>query len=105
MSASSFSTQKLEFQARNNARAALTAFLAIVRRDLLVTRREALTLAVQMLAQPLFFLFVFGKVLPTIGVAIPGFSTLLLTGLVSPSLFATTFPCPSVHSTSDAAFP
>ncbi|HZC78750.1 MAG TPA: hypothetical protein VE258_13450, partial [Ktedonobacterales bacterium] len=78
MSAGSLSTQKLEFHARNNARAALTAFLAIVRRDLLVTRREAGTLAVQMLAQPLFFLFVFGKVLPTIGAASPGFSTLLL---------------------------
>ena len=104
MSAGSYSTQKLEFHARNNARAALTAFLAIVRRDLLVTRREALTLAVQMLAQPLFFLFVFGKVLPTIGAASPGFSTLLLPGVVALTVFVTTLQGPSVELARDLGF-
>src|SRR5258708_33943392 len=104
MSASSFSTQKHEFQARNNARAALTAFLAIVRRDLLVTRRDAITLAVQMLAQPLFLLFVLGKVLPTIGAASPGFSTLLLPGVVALTVFVTTLQGPSVELARDLGF-
>ena len=43
--------------------AALAAFVAIVNRDLLVTRRQALSFLVQTLVQPVFFLFLFGNVL------------------------------------------
>ena len=44
MSAIIPSPQQHEFHARSNARATLTAFVAIVSRDLLVIRREILTL-------------------------------------------------------------
>jgi len=61
---------------------ALTAFLAILRRDLLVTGREFIAFLVQVLLQPLFFLFIFGKVLPGIGFARAGFAAVLLPGIV-----------------------
>jgi len=104
MSASLSSIQERSFQARNNVRATLTALLAIISRDLLVMRREALTFLVQMLVQPLFFLFVFGKVLPTIGAASAAFSTLLLPGIVAFTVFITTLQGPSVELARDLGF-
>ena len=104
MSASLSSTQERSFQARNNVRATLTALLAIISRNLLVMRREALTFLVQMLVQPLFFLFVFGKVLPTIGAASAGFSTLLLPGIVAFTVFIMMLQGPSVELARDLGF-
>ncbi len=68
--------------ARSQFSIALTAFLAILRRDLLVTGREFIAFLVQVLLQPLFFLFIFGKVLPGIGFARAGFAAVLLPGIV-----------------------
>lgn len=62
---------------------AATAFLAIMRRDLLVTSREFIAFLVQVLIQPLFLLFIFGKVLPSIGFASASFGAILLPGIVS----------------------
>ena len=62
---------------------AMTAFGAILRRDLLVTWRELVSFLLQAMMQPLFFLFIFGKVLPGIGLAAGGFTALLLPGIVS----------------------
>jgi ABC-2 type transport system permease protein len=101
MSATLSSTQKHGFHPRSNASATLTAFLAIVSRDLLVTRREAITFLLQTLIQPLFFLFIFGKVLPTIGAANAGFSTLLLPGVVALTVFLTAFQGPSIDLARD----
>lgn len=61
----------------------LTAFGAILMRDLVVTRRELVSFLLQAMMQPLFFLFIFGKVLPGIGLAAGGFAGLLLPGIVS----------------------
>jgi ABC-2 type transport system permease protein len=58
------------------------AFLAILRRDLIVTWRELIAFLVQVLLQPLFLLFIFGKVLPSIGFASQGFGSVLLPGIV-----------------------
>lgn len=101
MSASITSSQQHPFHARSNIRATLTALLAIISRDLLVTRREALTFLVQTLMQPLFFLFIFGKVLTSIGAANASFSTLLLPGIVSLTVFITAFQGPSVDLARD----
>jgi ABC-2 type transport system permease protein len=95
------STQQHKFHARSNTRAALTAFLAIVSRDLLVMRREVITFLLQTLIQPLFFLFVFGKVLSTIGAANAGFSTLLLPGIVALTVFLTALQFPAVDLARD----
>jgi ABC-2 type transport system permease protein len=62
---------------------ALTAFLAILRRDIVVTGREFIPFLLQVLLQPLFFLFIFGKVLPSIGFTGSGFSAILLPGIVA----------------------
>jgi ABC-2 type transport system permease protein len=61
---------------------ALTAFFAIMRRDLVVTGRELIGFLVQVLIQPLFLLFIFGKVLPSIGFASANFGAVLLPGIV-----------------------
>jgi ABC-2 type transport system permease protein len=101
MSALIPSTQQHGFQPRSNARATLTAFVAIVSRDLLVMRREVITFVLQTLIQPLFFLFVFGKVLPTIGAANVGFSTLLLPGIVALTVFLTALQGPAIDLARD----
>jgi ABC-2 type transport system permease protein len=61
----------------------LTAFLAILRRDILVTVRDFIPFLLQTLLQPLFFLFIFGAVLPQIGLARAGFGSVLLPGIVA----------------------
>lgn len=60
------------------------AFLAILGRDLWVTvRHEPLAFLAQALLQPLFFLFVFGRVLPEIGAAQGGYGGQLLPGIMA----------------------
>jgi ABC-2 type transport system permease protein len=62
---------------------AVNAFWAILRRDLRVTGREFVPFLLQALMQPLFFLFIFGKVLPGIGLAAGNFAALMLPGIVA----------------------
>ena len=61
---------------------AVNAFWATLMRDLVVTRREMAQFLLQALVQPMFFLFVFCKILPGIGLAAGNFSALLLPGIV-----------------------
>jgi len=68
---------------KSRASLAFTAFLATFRRDLVVTGREFIPFLMQALMQPLFFLFIFGKVLPGIGLAAPNFAALMLPGIVA----------------------
>ncbi|HEX4167081.1 MAG TPA: ABC transporter permease [Bryobacteraceae bacterium] len=62
---------------------AINAFVAMLRRDLVVTGREFIPFLLQALMQPLFFLFIFGKVLPRIGLAAGNFAALMLPGIVA----------------------
>ena len=77
--------QMPEAKARTASKAnlATTAFFAILRRDVVVTGRDFLAFLAQTLLQPLFFLFIFGKVLPSIGLARAGFGSVLLPGIVA----------------------
>lgn len=60
------------------------AFVAILGRDLWVTfRREPASFLAQALLQPLFFLFIFGRVLPEIGAAQGNYGDLLLPGIMA----------------------
>src|SRR5207244_1491135 len=68
---------------------ASTAFMAILRRDITVTGREFIAFLLQVLLQPLFFLFIFGKVLPSIGFTGPGFAAILLPGIVALTVVTT----------------
>jgi ABC-2 type transport system permease protein len=65
------------------------AFLAILNRDIVVTGRDFIAFLLQVLLQPLFFLFIFGKVLPSIGFARPGFAAVLLPGIVALTVVTT----------------
>ncbi|MGI9092906.1 MAG: hypothetical protein ACR2FF_05590 [Mycobacteriales bacterium] len=67
----------------SNAPGAARAFRAILRRDIYVTGRELPTFAIQVILQPLFMLFVFGKILGTIGYTRGGFVQLLFPGVVA----------------------
>ncbi len=62
---------------------AAKAFLAILRRDAVVTGREFVPFLLQALMQPMFFLFIFGRVLPGIGLADRNFATVMLPGIVA----------------------
>src|ERR1700730_8244799 len=64
-------------------RLAMRAFVAILERDLVVTVREFVPFLLQALMQPLFFLFIFGKVLPGMGLTAGNFAALLLPGIVA----------------------
>ncbi len=57
--------------------------LAILRRDLFVTGREFPIFLAQVILQPLFLLFVFGKVLAELGYTQPGYQQVLFPGLVA----------------------
>jgi ABC-2 type transport system permease protein len=84
-----------ELRARLGGRAparatAPRAFLALCGRDLWVTvRHEPISFLSQALLQPLFFLFVFGRVLPEIGAAHTGYGTALLPGIMALTLVLT----------------
>ena len=68
----------------------LRAFLALCQRDLWVTvRHEPVGFLAQSLLQPIFFLFVFGRVLPSIGAAGGGYGTQLLPGVLALTLVLT----------------
>jgi ABC-2 type transport system permease protein len=89
---------------RGHAGAAFTALVQIVSRDLLVTRREFVSFLVQTLAQPLFLLFVFGKVLTSIGTAAAGFSVILLPGVVAFTVFLSPLQTVTIDLGRDLAF-
>jgi ABC-2 type transport system permease protein len=58
-------------------------FAAILRRDVYVTGRELPAFLAQVILQPLFLLFVFGKVLGSLGYTRPGYAALLFPGLLA----------------------
>ena len=59
------------------------AFRAVLYRDLYVTGRELPAFLAQVILQPFFLLFVFGKVLGSLGYTQHGYANLLFPGLVA----------------------
>lgn len=59
------------------------AFFAVLRRDIVVTGRELPIFLAQVGLQPLFLLFIFGKVLTSLGYAKAGYAELLFPGIVA----------------------
>ncbi len=75
----------------------VTTFLAVLRRDLYVTWRELPVFLAQVILQPLFLLFVFGRVLTDLGFARAGYTEVLFPGIVAmtavlTALQSTAFP-------------
>ena len=58
-------------------------FLAVLRRDLYVTSRELPVFLAQVILQPLFLLFVFGRILTDLGYARGSYAHLLFPGIVA----------------------
>ena len=58
------------------------AFLAVLHRDVYVTGKELPAFLAQVILQPLFLLFVFGKVLGSLGYTRHGYADLLFPGLL-----------------------
>ena len=58
------------------------AFWAVLYRDLYVTARELPAFLAQVILQPFFLLFVFGKVLGSLGYTQHGYADLLFPGLL-----------------------
>ena len=58
-------------------------FLAVLRRDIYVTGRELPVFLAQVVLNPLFLLFVFGKVLTELGFARGGYTQILFPGIVA----------------------
>ncbi len=59
------------------------AFLAVLRRDLYVTGHDLPAFLAQVILQPLFLLFVFGKVLGSLGYTQHNYAQLLFPGLIA----------------------
>src|SRR5215218_4958942 len=68
---------------RRGAASPARAFLAVLWRDLYVTGRELPVFLAQVVLQPLFLLFVFGKVLTDLGFTQPGYTRVLFPGIVA----------------------
>jgi len=58
-------------------------FLAMLRRDAHVARRNFVTLLLQTLFQPMLLVFVFGKVMTTSGLIQPEYKGMLLPGIIA----------------------
>ena len=64
----------------------LSVFLALLRRDVRVARKELVFFLVRTTMQPLLFVIVFGYLLPKMNFAGPGYQTVLLPGILAVSL-------------------
>lgn len=80
----------LDVRSGSDRRAQLRAFLALCQRDAWVTvRHQPVSFLAQSLLQPVFFLFVFGRVLPEIGAARGGYGAQLTPGIIGLTLVLT----------------
>ena len=61
----------------------MTAFLALLRRDLVVASRHVVYLLASTLTQPVLVILVFGNILPRLGLVAAGFGTVMLPGLMA----------------------
>ncbi len=73
------------------------SFGSLLRRDVVVTGKDLIAFAAQVLLQPVFFLFVFGKLLTGLGYTSSSYPSLLFPGLVAltatvTAIQATAFP-------------
>lgn len=79
-------------------------FWAMISRDALVTRQEFITMLAQGLVQPLFLLFVFGRVLADLGYTQHGYAQLLFPGIVALSTTLTALQSSALPLVLDFSF-
>jgi ABC-2 type transport system permease protein len=61
----------------------MTAFLALLRRDLVVASRNVSLLILSALTQPILVILVFGNILPRLGLVAPDMGTVMVPGLMA----------------------
>jgi len=61
----------------------MTAFLALLRRDLVVASRNVTLLIFSALTQPILVILVFGNILPRLGLVAPDMGTVMVPGLMA----------------------
>src|SRR6476646_5298447 len=64
----------------------MTAFIALLHRDLRVVRREILSFLLRVVLNPLLFTFIFGYVMPRMGIMQRGYTDMLLPGILGLSM-------------------
>jgi ABC-2 type transport system permease protein len=67
---------------QNRTRMMFNAFAQLLWRDLWVTYRDWKSFLATSLMQPVFFLFIFGRLLPSLGQAVTGYSVVILPGVI-----------------------
>lgn len=78
---------KISTPGHTDAKTALRTFFAVLWRDIFVTGRELGPFLAQVVIQPFFMLFIFGKVLTGIGYVQGNFVQILLPGIVALNAF------------------
>ncbi|RJK97793.1 ABC transporter permease [Vallicoccus soli] len=81
-----------------------TAFRAVLWRDVRVTGRELPSFLAQVVLQPLFLLFVFGRVLTELGYAQQAYADLLFPGVVALTAFLTALQSTALPLVIDFSF-
>lgn len=74
---------------RGGGMGALVAFAQILSPDIFVTTRELPSFLAQVIIQPFFLVFVFGRVLGDLGFARPGYADVLLPGVIALTIVLT----------------
>src|SRR5882762_7617902 len=64
----------------------MTAFIALLHRDLRVVRREIPSFLLRVVLNPLLFTFIFGFVMPRMGIIQHGYTDMLLPGILGLSM-------------------
>src|SRR5216117_82634 len=64
----------------------MTTFIALLHRDLRVVRREILSFLLRVVLNPLLFTFIFGFVMPRLGIIQRGYTGMLLPGILGLSM-------------------
>ncbi len=104
MSMTTVSSSQLQPRSRSRFSMIVTAFGMILYRDIVVTGREFISFLIQVLLQPLFLLFIFGTVLPNIGVTQQSFAALLLPGVVAFTIVLTSLQGVALPLTLDLGY-
>src|SRR5215813_14987368 len=66
--------------------AQMTTFIALLHRDLRVVRREIFSFLLRVVLNPLLFTFIFGFVMPRMGIIKEGYTDMLLPGILGLSM-------------------
>jgi ABC-2 type transport system permease protein len=83
LSATDIAARPVNLIRQNRTWMTFNAFAQLLWRDLWVTCHDWKSFLATSLMQPVFFLFIFGKLLPSLGQAVTGYSIVILPGIIA----------------------